>query len=307
MLQREITRLQQGWFDGAGCWHTDPEKLADLRALRDALDANPGSSLILLDTTGIPGKVLAAVGVGDVDNAECVGVTVGGLNTRVSASVLDMTNQAARQRDKAGELRTAAHRTNPDAVASIAWLGYDAPDSLRDVTHDWHARDGADRLNRFYKGLAASSNVADQHITGFGHSYGSLVTSLALQQGAPVSDVVLYGSPGGELTDASQLRVRPGHAFYLVGVNDYVAETIPGFGAFGPALQNVPGMTPLSTGTDLAPPNEYGDGQLHERAYGHSDYARLGSNGQLRMSAYNMAAVLAGLPDDLIRPRQLGR
>ncbi len=61
-------------------------------------------------------------------------------------------------------------------------------------------------------------------------------------------------------------------------------------------------MMPLSTGTGVAPPNEYGDGQLHERAYGHSDYARMGSNGQLRMSAYNMAAVLAGLPDDLIRP-----
>ncbi|WP_236977852.1 alpha/beta hydrolase [Mycobacterium kiyosense] len=302
VLQHEITRLQRGWFDGAGLWHTDPEKMADLRALRSALDANPGSSLILLDTTGLAGKVLAAVGVGDVDNAECVGVMVGGLNTRVSASVFDVTNQAAAQRDKARELRTAAHRSNPGAVASIAWLGYDAPDSLRDVTHDWHARDGADKLNRFYKGLAAASNVADQHITAFGHSYGSLVTSLALQQGAPVSDVVLYGSPGGELTDASQLGVQPGHAFYLNGVNDYVAQTIPGFGAFGPALQDVPGMMPLSTGTGVAPPNEYGDGQLHERAYGHSDYARMGSNGQLRMSAYNMAAVLAGLPDDLIRP-----
>lgn len=302
VLQREINRFRQGWYDGAGLWHTDPEKAADLRSLQTALTTNPGSSLILLDTTGNPGKVLAAIGVGDVDNAECVGVTVGGLNTRVSVSAVDATNQAAAQRNKARELRTAAGRPNADAVASIAWLGYDAPDSLRDVTHDWHARAGAERLNAFYNGLAASSNVVDQRITAFGHSYGSLVTSLALQRGAPVSDVVLYGSPGAEITDASQLRVQPGHAYYMIGTNDYVAEAIPGFNAFGPALQDIPGMFPLSTATGVAPPGEYGDGQLHERAYGHSDYARTGSNGQLRMSGYNMAAVLAGLPDDVVRP-----
>lgn len=301
-LQHEISRLGRGWFDGAGYWHTDPEKLADLQALRYTLDTVPESSLILLDTKITPGKVLASVGIGDVDNAECVGVMVAGLNSRVSATVADLTNQAAAQRDKARELRTAAHRPNPGAVASIAWLGYDAPDSLRDVTHDWHARQGARSLNSFYKGLAAASNVANQHITAFGHSYGSLVTSLALQLGAPVSDVVLYGSPGGELTDASQLGVQPGHAYYMIGLDDVVAENIPGFGAFGAALQDVPGMVPLSTTTGLAPPNEYGDGQLHERAYGHSDYGRMGSNGQLRMSAYNMAVVLAGLPDDLVRP-----
>ncbi|AHJ49960.1 hypothetical protein HKBT1_1014 [Mycobacterium tuberculosis BT1] len=103
-------------------------------------------------------------------------------------------------------------------------------------------------------------------ITAFGHSYGSLVTSLALQQGAPVSDVVLYGSPGTELTHASQLGVEPGHAFYMIGVNDHVANTIPEFGAFGSAPQDVPGMTQLSVNTGLAPGPLLGDGQLHERA-----------------------------------------
>ncbi|WP_230871662.1 alpha/beta hydrolase, partial [Mycobacterium canetti] len=107
---------------------------------------------------------------------------------------------------------------------------------------------------------------ANQHITAFGHSYGSLVTSLALQQGAPVSDVVLYGSPGTELTHASQLGVEPGHAFYMIGVNDHVANTIPEFGAFGSAPQDVPGMTQLSVNTGLAPGPLLGDGQLHERA-----------------------------------------
>lgn len=306
VLQREIIRLQHGWLDRNGVWHTDPEKLADLRALRDALAANPGTSLILLDTTGNPRKVLATVGIGDVDNAERIGVTVGGLNTRVSSSVGDMVREAEAQRNKASDLRKYAGTPNYDAVASIAWLGYDAPDSLKDVTHDWLARAAAGPLNRFYRGLAGAANVSDQHITAFGHSYGSLVTSLALQQGAPVSDVVLYGSPGTELTNVSQLGVEPGHAYYMIGVNDHVSDIIPDFGAFGAAPQDLPGMTELSTSTGLALGGDYGDGQLHERAYGHSEYARMGSNGQLRMSGYNMAAVLAGLPDDLITPRAVG-
>ncbi|BAL64876.1 hypothetical protein HX91_1551 [Mycobacterium tuberculosis] len=50
MLQRELTRLQNGWLSRDGVWHTDTDKLADLRALRDTLAAHPGTSLILLDT-----------------------------------------------------------------------------------------------------------------------------------------------------------------------------------------------------------------------------------------------------------------
>jgi pimeloyl-ACP methyl ester carboxylesterase len=205
-----------------------------------------------------------------------------------------MVQEAETQRAEASRLRGNAGMANPDAVASIAYVGYDAPDSLVGVTHDYLAHDAAGPLNNFYKGLAATTNVSDQHITAFGHSYGSLVTSLALQQGAPVSDVVLYGSPGTELTNVSQLGVQPGHAYYMIGVNDHVSDIIPEFGAFGPAPQDVPGFTQLSVNTGVGP----GDGAVHERAWGHSEYARDGNNQQLRMSGYNMADVLAGVPED---------
>ena len=300
VLQRELARLQRGWLDRDGTWHTSPEKLADLQALQQTLTANPGSSLILLDTTVNPRKVLAALGIGDVDDAERVGVTVGGMNTRVRSHVDAMVTAAQTQRAKAVELRERAGLPNPDAVASIAWLGYDTPTNAKDVMHDWLARDGARSLNGFYRGLAATTNVPQQHISAFGHSYGSLVTSLAVQ-GAPVGDVVLYGSPGTELTNASELGVPPGHAYYLIGAQDHIAETIPMFGAFGAAPQDVPGMVELSAGTALAPGGALGDGRLHERAFGHAEYDDVGSNGELRMSGYNMAAVLAGLPEDLIR------
>lgn len=301
VLQRELSRLQQGRLGADGVWHTDPAKLADLQVLQKTLSQNPGASLILLDTSD-PHEVLAAVGVGDVDNAERVGVTVGGMSTRVSSSIDEMVREAQTQRNKASDLRRFAGTPNPDAVASIAWLGYHAPDNPLDVAMDRVAHQGARSLNTFYRGLAATANVADQDITAFGHSYGSLVTSLAVQQGAPVSDVVMYGSPGTELSNVSQLGVAPGHAFYEIGANDFVAELIPGFDAFGPAPQQVEGMTEVSAGTGIAPGGNLGDGQLHERAYGHSEYAGDGSNGQLRMSAYNLAAVLAGLPDDVVKP-----
>ena len=152
VLQSEIARFQNGWLDGNGVWHTDPTKLSDLTALSNTLAAHPGTSLIELDTTSNPNKVLAIVGVGDVDNADRVGVTVGGLNTQVSSGVDSMVREAQAQRSEAANLRQKSGIANYDAVASIAYLGYDAPDSLVGVTHDYLAHDAAGPLNNFYKG-----------------------------------------------------------------------------------------------------------------------------------------------------------
>ncbi|MDT5109611.1 MAG: hypothetical protein QOE20_1501 [Mycobacterium sp.] len=275
-------------------------KLRDLQAIQSVLKT-PGTHLLLLDADSNPNMVLAAIASGDVDNAQRVGVTVGGMTTRVSDSVGGMTGEVIAQQNEAIGLRRAANVPHPESVATVAWLGYAAPGMNFDITDDDLARAGAGPLNRFYNGLAATTNLGDQqHITAFGHSYGSLVTSLALQQGTPVQDVVLYGSPGGELSNAAQLGVAPGHAFYELGVNDGVPTTIASTHAFGAPLQEVPGFTPLSVNS-----GEGHDGQWHERAYGHSEYARNGANGQLRMSGYNLAAVLSGVPDTTVAPPHL--
>ncbi len=282
-------------------------KLADLLQLQRTLRDHPDVGLLLLDTTSNQKNVLAAITKGDVDNAERVGVTVGGMTTNVRSSVDGMTREAVAQYNQAVELRQLnGSILHPDSVASIAWLGYEAPGMNVDVTDASLAKTGAASLNHFYKGLDATTNVADQRITAFGHSYGSLTTSLALQQGAPVDDVVLYGSPGGELTNAAQLGVAPGRAYFIDGVNDGVPSRIPDSryvgGGFGPPLKDIPGFTELSAYSGQAMSGTLGDGQWHERAYGHSEYARFGDNGELRMSGYNMAAILAGLPQDTIAP-----
>ncbi|WP_235892316.1 alpha/beta hydrolase [Mycolicibacterium hodleri] len=281
-------------------------KLADLQQLQITLRNHPGTGLLLLDTTSNQKNVLAAVATGDVDNAKQVGVTVGGMTTNVRGSVDGMTGEIIAQHDQAVELRQLAGGVpNPDSVATIAWLGYEAPGMNLDVTDDAMAKAGAGPLNHFLQGVGATSNIPDQELTAFGHSYGSLTTSLALQEGgAPVDNVVLYGSPGGELANASQLGVAPGHAYFMDGVTDGVPTTIANMGSFGPPLSDVPGFTELSVNSGAGLPAPYGDGQWHERAYGHSEYPRFGDNGELRMSGYNMAAVLAGLPDDTIAPPQ---
>ena len=285
-------------------------KIADLTKLQYILDhhTRDGIGLLLLDTTSNPHTVLAAIAKGDVDNAQRVGVTVPGMGSSVRQSAEEMTNEAIAQYDEAVHLRGLGGVADPQRVATIAWLGYETPGMNFDVTDDTMARAGAGPLNHFFKGLAATTDVPNQQITAFGHSYGSLVTGLALQQGAPVHDVVLYGSPGADITNVSQLGVPPGHAFYEIGVNDGVATTIAETDPFKTPIQDIPGFAQLSVNTGYD-----SEHLLHERAYGHSEYARDGSNGLLRMSGYNMAAVLAGVDDPtnpggyrfLVKPPQL--
>jgi Alpha/beta hydrolase len=279
-------------------------KIADLTALQSTLARHPDVGLLLLDADSNPHTVLAAVAKGDVDKAQRIAVTVPGMNSSVRSSLESMTEEAIAQHDEAVTLLHNANAPNPESVANIAWLGYETPGMNFDVTNDSMARAGAGPLNHFYQGLAATTTVPSQSITALGHSYGSLTTSLALQQGAPVQNVVLYGSPGAEITNASQVGVAPGHAFIEVGMNDFVPE-VGETDNFGPRVQDIPGFTNLSTYPGFALPAPLGDGQWHEGAYGHSEYPRLGENGILRMSGYNMAAIVAGLPQDAIKPPNL--
>lgn len=276
-------------------------KLEDLKAIRETLDKHPEAGLLLLDTTSNDERVLAATFLGDVDNAAHVSVTTPGMNSTVRGSIDGMTGEAAALRGQAMDLN------GNQEVATIAWVGYETPGLNLDVADDALAQAGAVDLNQFYRGLGASTNVADQHLTALGHSYGSLTTSLALQQGgAGVDDVVLYGSPGGYLDHASELGLGSGRAYYLVAQDDAVAIEIAGLGRFGGQLQDVPGMVPLSTAgaseTVLDPVTGFTREVWHDGATGHSEYPRFGDNNELRTPGHNMAAVVGGVPSAVIGP-----
>ena len=78
--------------------------------------------------------------------------------------------------------RSGRARTDP---AAIAWLDYDAPDTLQQAMHSGAAHDAADPLARFVAGLDATHTGAAAHESLVGYSYGSTVVGLAAARPAP--------------------------------------------------------------------------------------------------------------------------
>lgn len=282
--------------------------LSQLNAVHDALGKAPETYLTVFDPrTGTGKPVLAAVAVGNPDTAQNVSVTVPGIGSTTKDTLPGMVTEASNLRLEAErQLRNAGL---PGSAATIAWMGYDPPpnpintlspaDALATMG-DGQARLGADSLSSYLEQVRA--NNPDGHLTLLGHSYGSLTSSLALQelnaQGLhPVNDVVFYGSPGLELTSSDQLGLGAGHAYVMRGMDDpisgVVAELAP---LHGWGVNPYDGMFPeLSAAAGPDP-----GGVVREGVQSHSDYARLGSDNQLRMSGYNLAAVVAGMPDNQV-------
>jgi hypothetical protein len=281
--------------------------LNELNAVRDALGKAPETYLTAFDPrTGTGKHVLAAVAVGNPDAARNVSVTVPGLGSTTLDTLPGMVSEAQNLRLEAErQMRNAGV---PGAAAAIAWMGYDPPpnplntlsprDALATIG-DGQARAGADNLSSYLEQVR--SNNPTGHITLFGHSYGSLTSSLALQELNaqrlhPVNDVVFYGSPGLELTSPDQLGLGAGHAYVMRGVDDPIATAVAELAPLhGWGVNPYDGMLPqLSAQAGIDP-----GGVLREGVQTHSDYARLGSDNQLRMSGYNLAAVMAGLPNNV--------
>ncbi|MGC0362275.1 hypothetical protein ABH922_000259 [Rhodococcus sp. 27YEA15] len=281
---------------GAGQWYAQ-RKLEDLDALEQLVHQGDDLRVVLMDMrSGERG--FAAVAVGDPDRADHVGVTIPGLNTNVKDSMRGMVDEARRLRDEAQRQLRRVGRD--ESVATIAWIGYDAPQVIGpgrfdtgrasfDVSRTTKARIAAQALGGFLHGLRAATINANLHLCALGHSYGSLATSLALQRGASASvdDVVFYGSPGVRAKVETDLGLERHHVYVMKAEGDSIA----GFGRFGGDPTRTQFLR-LSTATGIT-----ADGVLHERAFGHAEYARTGDNGELRMSGYNLAVVLAGLPE----------
>jgi hypothetical protein len=200
-----------------------------------------------------------------------------------------------------------------------------------DVSHGQAAWQGAHALAGFYDGLAASHHRIPLHLTAIGHSYGSLTTGLALQLTGDhsVADVIFYGSPGVAATTPDDLHVDSGHVFtmqtpddpirhvfdtpwlhagatVLPAPFDAVAESVlrtlllTGAGQFGPDPATNPNFTRLETGPATVS-NGTGATVTLGAARGHSEYADFGEDGNPRTTSYNIAAVVAGLYDNVIR------
>ncbi|MEV0927537.1 alpha/beta hydrolase [Streptomyces spongiicola] len=88
-------------------------------------------------------------------------------------------------------------------VAVIAWAGYTTPVGVGlDAATGDLAEDGAERLARFTRGVAATGAARPAL---FCHSYGSVVCGLAAER-AGATDIVALGSPGMRADTVADLR-----------------------------------------------------------------------------------------------------
>jgi len=283
-------------------------RLAELDSVDKALGEAPETYLTQLNIPTDPTqKVGAVVAVGNPDTAAKIAVTVPGLGSTTKDSLPGMVNEARNLQTTAqDELRRLGL---PGSVSTIAFMGYDPPanplnttsprDLWRTISDD-RARAGAANLSSYLQQVRANNPTA--RISLFGHSYGSLTASLALQQlnaqGLhPVNDAVFYGSPGLELANPDQLGLANGHAYVMRGRSDWIPE----LGAIAPlhgwGVDPYGGMLPeLSAEGGTSP-----DGVTRAGVESHADYPRAvtGPGGEqvLRMSGYNLAVVAAGIAD----------
>jgi len=273
------------------------DRIGDLQTRHEATVAIqstialPDRQLLLLDV-GAPGGHAphAAVAVGNVDTAKHVAVFTPGLTTTVAGDLGDYTKDMKGVRDVAtAELKKVGR--GGEEVATVAWLGYDAPqldstlfDPDRSVASADPAKAGGADLARFYDGIAASRPGDPPHVTALGHSYGSTTTGYALQQtSVPVDRAVFFGSPGLGTDSLGQLHVAPGHVEVLEARRDVVAD----IGRFGEDPNHLPGVRNLSSEATRLP-----DGTVLAASTGHSEYLAPGTT-----SHHNLGLAVAGLED----------
>ncbi|WP_308104459.1 alpha/beta hydrolase [Actinocorallia sp. API 0066] len=171
-----------------------------LSAISDGLDG-PDGRLIL--------------SIGDPDSADNVAVYVPGTTAQIDSIRGDL--------DRAANLWRRSVKYGSGSVATIVWLGYDAPDTiLKDAPVDKYAEAGAPKLLRFIDGLPAGSS---KHVTAIGHSYGSVVIGEAAIRGdLKVDEVIAVGSPGMHVGEAKDLDVKPENVWVMAATGDPVPQ-----------------------------------------------------------------------------------
>lgn len=272
------------------------DRLADIAAIEEALQV-PDSHLIYLEKPDDPSQMIpAATAVGDPFKADHVSVTVPGVQGATRHSIANMTRESYQLQQEA--IDVAREVGASQNVATVAWAGYQPPPNLGDssVLNDNLAQAGAQKLNSFLHNLDAASQNPSHTTALFGHSYGSLTSGIALQDGASqvVDNAVMYGSPGFQAGTPADLGMNDDNFFVMSASDDpinYIADLAPlhGWGSNPNEIINDDGnlrfrFQHLDVDAGLTPIDGY---ESKIGASGHSEYGRDAGE---RMSGYNLAA-----------------
>ncbi|MFI6499012.1 alpha/beta hydrolase [Nonomuraea typhae] len=237
-----------------GQWEKTANQLRRLTLIEDQLrprDGYPAPLLLAFDLTG-QGRLI--ISWGNPDTADITVTSVSGLTSGLDTAQGDL------QRSRALWLQ-ASKTSGEQTVATITWLGYDAPQidpglwhPARSVAFEGAATTGAAALASFTDGLRASHQPSSTaRAVLIGHSYGSLTTGHAatLRPGKLADTLILIGSPGVGVDHARQLGLNPKHVWVGEAGGDPVTAlgrfgTDPGAPSFG--AQHIPiGRTTWTT------------------------------------------------------------
>ena len=221
-------------------------------SLEDYQHGKKGDPVSLLTLQNDGARVKAAMGQGDVDHAKNVATFVPGIGTTVEGSMGDYMRQTKNLRSAA----MAQGNLSASDVATVAWLGYDAPgkadlnqpQNIPGIISPFLAKAGSDRLAGFMNGMQASRDygAGDAHMTLVGHSYGSSTSGMAatkVKYGV-IDDLVLCGSPGMGTYDAKNYHVDQNH-LWVSGVPK--GDSVQGMGAIRGGIVGSLGKNPMDS------------------------------------------------------------
>jgi hypothetical protein len=185
--------------------------------VRSALAANSEKTggvptlLYVYEPEAFGGEGRAAVAIGNPDEADNTTVVVPGAGNGVNTGWLTG--------DDAVNVYAETFAADPSRKLSVlAWMGYDAPDSLLDpqIAQPAQARHGGNLLANDVNALDVT-NSGDSHVTVVGHSYGSTtVADACAGYDMRADDVVLIGSPGTDLArTADDFGLPPGGEVFV--------------------------------------------------------------------------------------------
>lgn len=159
--------------------------------------------------------------VGDLENAQNVSFRVPGITNRLDnfnsfgAGAYDLMNDNGQERSDS---------------AVVSWLGYDTPE-IGDSVDPAKAETGGRELADFRAGISVNLRTSAT-VSIFAHSYGTLVTSKALQDHMNVKNVVFMGSPGlgPDINSVADFRM-PNTTFYAMRAPEDPVSYTQGMGS----------------------------------------------------------------------------
>lgn len=245
------------------------------------------------------GQGRAAIAIGNPDTADDTVVHVPGTGNSVAGTDWTADDGWLSGPDAANVYNETVAANGSDTTSVVAWMGYNAPDSLTDpqVGQTGYARQGGALLAADVNALAVT-NQGDSHVTVVGHSYGSTtVADAAADSGMSADDVVLVGSPGTDLADSAADFHLPEGGDVYVGA----ASTDPVTHLGGPEQAHIPGTDiTVALGQDPAI-DGYGSTRFKAEVPGndwpwadHSKYFTPGTE-----SLYSIADITSGNGDAL--------